>query len=100
MVNYQGDLFIGKDGTYYKATQYPEQIDIYGVRRAKPLKEKRLKSGSNKATTSRPNLENVEFEQARQKAQIDKLFENVRLKDEDFGPGWKSIWHIKVFKVF
>ena len=31
MVNYQGDLYMGKDGTKYQVTKYPKQVDALGV---------------------------------------------------------------------
>ncbi|KAI5063161.1 hypothetical protein GOP47_0021708 [Adiantum capillus-veneris] len=29
--NYQGDLYMGKDGARYEVTKYPEKVDALGV---------------------------------------------------------------------
>lgn len=41
MVNYQGDLYMGQDGARYEATNYPQQVDVFGVikEEMEPLEE-------------------------------------------------------------
>lgn len=60
LVNYQGNLYISKDGARYKVTKYVHQVDPYGAIRATPRSTKvpLLNAIASKpdAMTSRPNL--------------------------------------------
>ena len=98
MVNYQGDLYIGKDGARYDVTRHPDRIDPYGGIRSKntiPV-DSLPNRGESLANTSRP----IPDEARTQKASLlGKLFDNFHVNEDEFSPLWTPVRNMKVFRV-
>ena len=98
LVNYQGDLYIGKDGARYEVMRYPDWIDPCGFVRSKNtnVSTSLLNKGENGANIS----QRIPLEPQAQKINpLDWLFENFHVNEVDFGPMWTSLHNMRVFKV-
>ena len=101
MVNYQGDLYMGKDGSRYQVTKYPQQVDACGVLQAGPMSfevpnPEATTSGLNKIGTS-TNPTGLGLDH---KSPLDKLFADFHFDEGDESFKWKLIRNINVTKVF
>ena len=88
MVNYQGDLYIAKDGSRFQVTKYPHQIDTFGVLQARPMPSM---IRDHEATTSGPD---------KARTSSNPMGWDMNFDERDVSFEWKPIRDIKVTKVF
>ena len=96
-VNYQGDLYMGYDGSRYQVTKYPHQVDAYGVLQAGPLPSKPMSGGvpDQEASTSRFGKAGTSTN-----PYLEKLFADFHFDEGGESFGWQPVRDIKVTKVF
>lgn len=103
MVNYQGDLYMGKDGSRYEVTRYPQQVDACGVLKVGPMSSK-VSNHEARPTSSMLNTAGTSTNPtglgAPHKPNLDKLFASLHLDEEVESFKWTPIKAIKVTKVF
>ena len=92
-VNYQGDLYIGKDGAHYQVTRYPQQIDSHGVLQAGPIE---LNDHETGAHTSTKYTDPIKIQQT----PLEKLSANFHFDEGDLSPRWKLVSNITIVKLF
>lgn len=96
LVNYQHDLYIGKDSTWYKVKKYAHQIDPNGVLGQKLRQFEFPCPNENPsepdATTSPPNLAGYQrHKTTRTSSQSKIVFNTFDLNKEDHSFDWKLV---------